>query len=88
MPQFREIMPFSATEGCTLHYECLAKQAIAYMKVGMLKIQELRRWAKQQLGARFDRREFTHAGAETNGRCRHDVLDEHVTEYMSDRLKR
>ena len=55
-------------------------QACAY-KVGMLKIQELRARAQQQLGAKFDQREF-HEAVLKNGALPLDLLEEQVNEYI------
>jgi uncharacterized protein (DUF885 family) len=55
-------------------------QACAY-KVGMLKIQELRRRAEQELGEKFDQREF-HETVLHNGALPLDVLEEQVNDYI------
>jgi uncharacterized protein (DUF885 family) len=59
-------------------------QACAY-KVGMLKIQELRARAQQQLGAKFDQREF-HEAVLKNGALPLDLLEEQVNEYVERKL--
>ena len=56
-------------------------QALAY-KVGELKITELRRRAEQQLGPRFDIREF-HDTVLRNGRLPLDLLEEQVAGYIA-----
>jgi uncharacterized protein (DUF885 family) len=55
-------------------------QACAY-KVGMLKIQELRKRAQADLGAKFDQREF-HDVVLKNGALPLDILEEQVTNYI------
>ena len=55
-------------------------QACAY-KVGMLKIQELRARAQQELGAEFDQREF-HDVVLKNGALPLDILEEQVNDYI------
>src|SRR6059036_1393740 len=55
-------------------------QACAY-KVGMLKIQELRSRAQQELGAKFDQREF-HDTVLKNGSLPLEILEEQVNEYI------
>jgi uncharacterized protein (DUF885 family) len=55
-------------------------QACAY-KVGMLKIQELRTRAQQQLGDKFDQREF-HDTVLKNGALPLEILDEQVNDYI------
>jgi uncharacterized protein (DUF885 family) len=55
-------------------------QACAY-KVGMLKIQELRKRAQTELGAKFDQREF-HDVVLKNGALPLEILEEQVTEYI------
>ena len=55
-------------------------QACAY-KVGMLKIQELRARAQQQLGEKFDQREF-HDAVLKNGSLPLDILEEQVNGYI------
>lgn len=55
-------------------------QACAY-KVGMLKIQELRARAQQQLGGRFDQREF-HDVLLRNGALPLEILEEQVNAYL------
>lgn len=56
-------------------------QACAY-KVGMLKIQELRARAQQELGAKFDQREF-HDAVLKNGALPLDILEEQVNQYIA-----
>jgi uncharacterized protein (DUF885 family) len=60
-------------------------QACAY-KVGMLKIQELRARAQQQLGPKFDQREF-HDAVLKNGALPLDLLEEQVNEYSAGKAK-
>ena len=55
-------------------------QACAY-KVGMLKIQELRTRAQQELGDKFDQREF-HEAVLKNGALPLEILEEQVNEYI------
>ncbi|MEY2500446.1 MAG: hypothetical protein QOI07_780 [Verrucomicrobiota bacterium] len=55
-------------------------QACAY-KVGMLKIQELRRRAQTELGTRFDQRQF-HDAVLKNGALPLDILEEQVANYI------
>jgi len=55
-------------------------QACAY-KVGMLKIQELRARAEQELGTKFDQREF-HDALLKNGALPLEILEEQVDEYI------
>ena len=55
-------------------------QACAY-KVGMLKIQELRSRAQQELGAKFDQREF-HETVLKNGSLPLEILEEQVNDYI------
>ncbi len=55
-------------------------QACAY-KVGMLKIQELRARARQQLGEKFDQREF-HDVVLRNGALPLEILEEQVNAYL------
>ena len=58
----------------------MPSQATAY-KIGMLKIVELREKAKQQLGAKFDIREF-HDVVLTNGAVPLNVLEDMVDDYI------
>jgi uncharacterized protein (DUF885 family) len=55
-------------------------QACAY-KVGMLKIQELRARAQQELGEKFDQREF-HETLLRNGALPLEILEEQVNDYI------
>ena len=55
-------------------------QACAY-KVGMLKLQELRARAQQQLGDKFDQREF-HETVLKNGALPLEILEEQVNDYI------
>jgi uncharacterized protein (DUF885 family) len=55
-------------------------QACAY-KVGMLKIQELRKRAQTELGAKFDQRQF-HDAVLKNGALPLDILEEQVSDYI------
>jgi uncharacterized protein (DUF885 family) len=55
-------------------------QACAY-KVGMLKIQELRKRAQAELGTKFDQREF-HDVVLTNGALPLEILEEQVNAYI------
>src|SRR2546421_9501968 len=55
-------------------------QACAY-KVGMMKIQELRSRAQQQLGDKFDQREF-HDTVLKNGSLPLEILEEQINEYI------
>jgi uncharacterized protein (DUF885 family) len=58
-------------------------QACAY-KVGMLKIRELRAQAQEQLGAKFDQREF-HDTVLKNGALPLEILEQQVTAYIAAR---
>ena len=60
----------------------MPSQATAY-KIGMLKIVELRSKAKQQLGDKFDIREF-HDVVLTNGAVPLNVLEDMVNDYIAD----
>lgn len=55
-------------------------QACAY-KVGMMKIQELRARAQQELGDRFDQREF-HGTVLKNGSLPLEILEEQINDYI------
>ena len=55
-------------------------QACAY-KVGMLKIQELRERAQQELGNKFDQREF-HDAVLKNGALPLEILEEQINAYI------
>ena len=57
-------------------------QALAY-KIGQLKIRELRSRAEQQLGPKFDVRDF-HDVVLRNGRLPLDLLEEQVAAYIKD----
>lgn len=59
----------------------MPSQATAY-KIGMLKIVELRAKAKQQLGDKFDIREF-HDVVLTNGAVPLNVLEDMVNDYIA-----
>jgi uncharacterized protein (DUF885 family) len=61
-------------------YVVMPGQACAY-KVGMLKIQELRARAEQELGTNFDQREF-HDALLKNGALPLEILEEQVNEYI------
>lgn len=56
-------------------------QACAY-KVGMLKIQELRARAQQELGEKFDQREF-HDTVLKNGSLPLEILEEQINDYIA-----
>jgi len=56
-------------------------QACAY-KVGMLKIQELRLRAQQELGDKFDQREF-HDTVLKNGSLPLEILEEQIKDYIA-----
>ena len=62
-------------------YFVIPGQATAY-KVGMIKILELRDYAKTELGDRFDIREF-HNVVLTNGSVPLDILEQLVREYVA-----
>lgn len=61
-------------------YIVMPGQACAY-KIGMLKIQELRARAQQELGDKFDQREF-HDTLLKNGGLPLEILEQQVNEYM------
>ncbi len=61
-------------------YIVLPGQATAY-KIGMLKILELREKAKEELGNKFDLREF-HNAALKNGAVSLDILEEIINDYI------
>ncbi|MDQ3626571.1 MAG: DUF885 domain-containing protein, partial [Verrucomicrobiota bacterium] len=58
-------------------------QACAY-KVGMLKIRELRARAEQQLGAKFDLREF-HTAVLKNGALPLEILEQQINDYIEEK---
>jgi len=62
-------------------YFVMPGQATAY-KVGMIKIVELRDYARSELGDRFDIREF-HNVVLTNGSVPLDILEQLVREYVA-----
>jgi len=62
-------------------YFVMPGQATAY-KVGMMKILELRDYARSELGDRFDIREF-HNVVLTNGSVPLDILEQLVREYVA-----
>src|SRR5881275_3528329 len=55
-------------------------QACAY-KIGMLKIQDPRKRAQEQLGDKFDQREF-HDAVLKNGSLPLEILEEQVSDYI------
>jgi uncharacterized protein (DUF885 family) len=61
-------------------YIVMPGQACAY-KVGMLKIQELRKRAQTELGPKFDQREF-HDAVLKNGALPLEILEEQVAAYI------
>src|SRR6266705_2629584 len=61
-------------------YIVIPGQACAY-KVGMLKIQELRTRAQNELGPKFDQREF-HEALLKNGALPLEILEEQVNDYI------
>lgn len=61
-------------------YIVIPGQACAY-KIGMLKIQELRARAQQELGPKFDQREF-HEAVLKNGALPLEILEEQVNDYI------
>ena len=64
-------------------YFVMPGQATAY-KVGMIKILELRDYARAELGDRFDIREF-HNVVLTNGSVPLDILEQLVKEYVANK---
>ncbi|WP_334079091.1 DUF885 domain-containing protein [Microbulbifer sp. M83] len=65
-------------------YIVMPGQATAY-KIGMIKILELREQAEQQLGDRFDLRDF-HDVVLKNGAVPLDILEKIVNRYIADTL--
>ena len=65
----------------TNRYIVWPSQATAY-KVGMLKILELRELAKQELGPKFDLREY-HDLVLKNGSVPLDILEENVRAWIA-----
>jgi uncharacterized protein (DUF885 family) len=61
-------------------YIVIPGQACAY-KVGMIKLQELRSRAQQELGQKFDQREF-HETVLKNGALPLEILEEQVNDYI------
>jgi uncharacterized protein (DUF885 family) len=55
-------------------------QACAY-KIGMLKLQELRARTQNELGEKFDQREF-HDAVLKNGAVPLEILEEQVNNYI------
>jgi uncharacterized protein (DUF885 family) len=74
-------MPESEVRSEIERYIVIPGQACAY-KVGMLKIQELRARAQQELGAKFDQREF-HDAVLKNGALPLEILERLVNDYIS-----
>ena len=62
-------------------YIVMPGQACAY-KIGMLKILELRERARQQLGPKFDLRDF-HDVVLKNGALPLEILEQVVNEYIA-----
>lgn len=62
-------------------YIVMPAQATAY-KIGMIKIQELRRLAKQELGSRFDIRKF-HDVVLKNGSVSLPILEDNVNSWIA-----
>ena len=58
-------------------------QALAY-KIGQMKISQLRERARQQLGERFDLRDFDDAVLET-GSVPLDALEKHIDAWIASR---
>ncbi len=75
-------MPESDVVNEIERYFVMPGQATAY-KVGMIKILELRDLAENELGDRFDIRDF-HDVILTNGSMPLDILEELVRQYISD----
>lgn len=73
-------MPISDVTSEIERYIVQPGQACAY-KVGMMKILELREKAKQELGSRFDLREF-HNAVLQNGAMPLDALEKTINEYI------
>jgi uncharacterized protein (DUF885 family) len=63
-----------------VRYFVIPGQACAY-KVGMIKLQELRSRAQQELGQKFDQREF-HETVLKNGALPLEILEEQVNDYI------
>jgi uncharacterized protein (DUF885 family) len=61
-------------------YIVIPGQACAY-KIGVLKIQELRKRAETELGDKFDQREF-HETVLKNGGLPLEILEEQVNDYI------
>nr|WP_250636932.1 DUF885 domain-containing protein [Hymenobacter sp. PAMC 26628] len=74
-------MAASDVEAEVERYIVMPGQACAY-KVGMLKILELRERAKQQLGPKFDLRDF-HDVVLKNGPLPLEILEQVVSEYIA-----
>ena len=74
-------MAASDVEAAVERYIVMPGQTCAY-KIGMLRFLELRERAHQQLGARFDLRDF-HDAVLTNGAMPLEVLDEVVNDYIA-----
>lgn len=60
-------------------------QACAY-KIGMLKIQELRKRAQDQLGEKFDQREF-HDAVLKNGALPLEILDQQINAWLASKKR-
>jgi len=69
----------------TNRYIVWPSQATAY-KIGMMKILELREWAKQQLGPAFDIREY-HDLVLKNGAVPLDILEENVHAWVAQKKR-
>ena len=75
--------PLNDIERAVERYLVMPSQATAY-KVGMLKILELREHAKQQLGDKFDIREF-HDAVLKNGALPLDVLAQQIDVWIAEK---